>query len=193
MMIIKTRQWNIEGCLREDFSYTLLKDVFGEKNVFKNIEIRDNNSNKLGEIDVLVIFGNRAIILQAKAKKLTIAARKGNDDALQDDFKKAIQASYDQAIECGNLLLNSKNRLFLSSGEELSICRDFAEIYPLSIVSDHYPALATQARNFLQQKVHSIIKPAFVIDIFTLDVITEMLRTPLYFLRLYKSQSLIWR
>lgn len=178
----KNKAMEHRGMFTEDFSYVRLKDVFGEKNVFKNIEIRENNSNKLGEVDVLVVFGNRAIILQAKAKKLTIAARKGNDDALQEDFKKAIQASYDQAIECGNLLLNSKNRLFLSSGEELSICRYFAEIYPLSIVSDHYPALSTQARNFLQQKVHSIIKPAFVIDIFTLDVITEMLHTPLYFL-----------
>ncbi|WP_373101125.1 YecA family protein [Necropsobacter rosorum] len=178
----KDKAMEHRGMFTEDFSYKRLKEIFGENNVFKNIEIRDNNSNKLGEIDVLVVFGNRAIILQAKAKKLTIAARKGNDDALQDDFKKAIQASYDQAIECGNLLLNSKNRLFLFSGEELNICRNFAEIYPLSIVSDHYPALATLARNFLKQKMHSIIKPAFVIDIFTLDAIAEMLQTPLYFL-----------
>ncbi|WGE35178.1 SEC-C metal-binding domain-containing protein [Actinobacillus genomosp. 1] len=170
------------GQFTEDFSYERLKLVFGEKNVFKNVDIKDTNSNKLGEIDVLVIFGNRAIILQAKAKKLTILARSGNDDALHDDFKKAIQASYDQAVECGKLLLKLSNKLILSSGEELDINRSFTEIYPLSIVSDHYPALATQARHFLQQEKHSVIKPAFVIDVFTLDVITEILQTPLYFL-----------
>ncbi|MEG9532568.1 SEC-C metal-binding domain-containing protein [Mannheimia indoligenes] len=170
------------GKFTEDFSYERLKSVFGNNNVFKNIEIQDTNSNKLGEIDVLVTFANRAIILQAKAKKLTILARQGNDDALQDDFKKAIQLSYDQAVECGILLLDSKTRLILPTGSELKINRDFAEIYPLSIVSDHYPALATQARNFLNQADHNIIKPAFVIDIFALDVICEMLCTPLYFL-----------
>lgn len=170
------------GQFTEDFSYERLKSVFGNKNVFKNVELQDTNSNKLGEVDVLVTFANRAIILQAKAKKLTILARQGNDDALQDDFQKAIQLSYDQAVECGLLLLDSKTRLILPTGSELKINRDFAEIYPLSIVSDHYPALATQARNFLNQTDHNIIKPAFVIDIFALDVICEMLCTPLYFL-----------
>lgn len=170
------------GQFTEDFSYKRLKSVFGENNVFKNVEIRDTNSNKLGEIDVLVTFGNRAIILQAKAKKLTILARQGNDGALQDDFQKAIQVSYDQAVECGIFLLDSKTRLILPTGNELKICREFAEIYPFSIVSDHYPALATQARNFLNQIEHNVIKPAFVIDIFALDVICEILCTPLYFL-----------
>ncbi|QLB20011.1 prepilin peptidase [Mannheimia granulomatis] len=170
------------GQFTEDFSYERLKSVFGNNNVFKNVEIQDTNSNKLGEIDVLVTFGNRAIILQAKAKKLTILARQGNDDALQDDFQKAIQLSYDQAVECGIFLLDSKTRLILPTGNKLKINRDFAEIYPFSVVSDHYPALATQARNFLNQTVHNIIKPAFVIDIFALDVICEMLCTPLYFL-----------
>ncbi|QIM67866.1 prepilin peptidase [Mannheimia granulomatis] len=170
------------GQFTEYFSYERLKSVFGNNNVFKNVEIQDTNSNKLGEIDVLVTFGNRAIILQAKAKKLTILARQGNDDALQDDFQKAIQLSYDQAVECGIFLLDSKTRLILPTGNELKINRDFSEIYPFSVVSDHYPALATQARNFLNQTVHNIIKPAFVIDIFALDVICEMLCTPLYFL-----------
>ncbi|WGE84980.1 YecA family protein [Actinobacillus equuli] len=178
----KNKAMEHRGQFTEDFSYERLKLVFGEKNVFKNVDIKDTNSNKLGEIDVLVIFGNRAIILQAKAKKLTILARAGYDDALHDDFKKAIQASYDQAVECGKLLLKLSNKLVLSSGEELDINRSFTEIYPLSIVSDHYPALATQARHFLQQEKHSVIKPAFVMDVFTLDVITEILQTPLYFL-----------
>jgi hypothetical protein len=48
---------------------------------------------------VLVLFGNRAIVLQAKAKKLTLEARKGNDNQLKDDFKKSVQESYDQARE----------------------------------------------------------------------------------------------
>lgn len=56
------------GKFTEDFSYERLRHVFGEKNVFKNIDIKDTNSNKLGEIDVLVTFGNRLIILQAKSK-----------------------------------------------------------------------------------------------------------------------------
>ena len=178
----KNKAMEHRGKFTEDFSYERLRHVFGEKNVFKNIDIKDTNSNKLGEIDVLVTFGNRLIILQAKSKKLTISARAGNDDALNNDFKKAIQASYDQAVECGIFLLDTTNTLILPSGEELKINRNIDEIYPLSIISDHYPALSIQARHFLKQRQHPIIKSAFVIDIFTLDVITEILKTPLYFL-----------
>ncbi|WP_228402859.1 NERD domain-containing protein [Pasteurella canis] len=170
------------GEFTENFAYERLKLVFGRNNVFKNIDIRDNNNNKLGEIDVLVIFSSRAIILQAKAKKLTIQARKGNDLSLQEDFKHAVQDAYDQTILCGELLLNEKTKLILSSGNELQINRDFVEIYPICLIAEHYPALAMQVRQFLQQNISHIMKPAFVIDIFCLDVLAEMLSSPLYFL-----------
>jgi hypothetical protein len=55
-------------------------------------------------IDVLVIFGNRAIIVEAKSKRLTLEARRGDDGRIKDDFKKSIQDSYDQAIEAAKIL-----------------------------------------------------------------------------------------
>ncbi|AHB99124.1 hypothetical protein [Francisella orientalis] len=42
--------------------------------------------------------------MQAKSKKLTLEARKGNDKLLADDFKKAIQDSYNQGYECANFI-----------------------------------------------------------------------------------------
>ena len=81
------------GEFTENFSAERLKSVFGKDRVFTNIDIVDSKKSKAGEIDVLVVFANRAIILQAKSKKLTIAARKGNVNCLQSDFKKAIQES----------------------------------------------------------------------------------------------------
>ncbi|MGV6989708.1 YecA family protein [Testudinibacter sp. P80/BLE/0925] len=180
------------GKFTENISFKRLKLVFGDKNVFKNIDIKDTNNNKLGEIDVLVVFADRAIILQAKSKKLTIPARQGNDDVIKNDFEKAIQSSYEQSVSCGKLLLNNKNRLISTSGEEILLNRDFSEIYPFSVISEHYPALHTQARHFLKQTEHNVIKPAFVIDIFTLDVITELLQSPLYFLS-YINRRIIYK
>src|SRR5690606_29615671 len=56
------------------------------------------------------------------------------------------------------------------------------EIYILCLVSDHYPALSFQARQFLKYDDTDTIKPPFVLDVFTLDVVTEMLQSPLRFL-----------
>lgn len=170
------------GDFTESFSEQRLRRVFGNKNVFLNIVILDPKKNTAGEIDVLVIYANRAIILQAKSKKLTIASRKGNDLGLRDDFKKAVQDAYDQAYSCAELILNPSYKLFNDKGIELIIEREFSAIYPFCVVSDHYPALSFQARNFLSFKETKVIKPPFVMDVFFLDVATEMLETPLYFL-----------
>lgn len=178
------------GEFTEEFSSRRLRRVFGEKRVFQNVDIVDAKNNKAGEIDVLVVFANRAIVLQAKSKKLTIAARKGNDLSLKDDFKKAVQDAYDQALTCSNYLTDSNYKLFDEQANEIAISREFKEIYPFCVVSDHYPALSFQARQFLEQKPTDVIKPAFVMDVFFLDVVTEMLKSPLHFLSYVNRRTL---
>ncbi|BDX19579.1 prepilin peptidase [Halopseudomonas aestusnigri] len=170
------------GDFTESFSAQRMTRVFGDRNVFLNVEIVDSKRNIVGEIDVLIVYANRAIILQAKSKKLTIAARKGNDLSLRDDFKKAVQDAYDQAYSCATLLTDLSYKLIDDSGNELEIERNLCEIYPFCVVSDHYPALSFQARQFLNFSKTEIIKPPFVMDVFFLDVATEMLETPLHFL-----------
>ena len=54
----------------------------------KYVNILEKKGVIAGEIDVLVLFANRAIVLQAKSKKLTLESRKGNDLAIKKDFKK---------------------------------------------------------------------------------------------------------
>ena len=170
------------GEFTENFSAERLALVFGANRVFSNIDIYGSKKARVGEIDVLVVFSNRAIVLQTKSKKLTISARKGNDNSLQDDFKKAIQDAYDQAYSCAELLSNQDYRLITADGKELNINRSFKEIYPFCVVSDHYPALSFQARQFLNFTENNLIKAPFVMDVFLLDVMTEMLQSPLQFL-----------
>lgn len=170
------------GEFTENFSAERLKQVFGENRVFTNIDIYKNKNNRVGEIDVLVVFGSRAIILQAKSKKLTIDSRKGNDNALQNDFKKAIQDAYNQAYSCAEFLNNAEYLLLDSNGYEVKIPRNYTEIYPFCVVSDHYPALSFQTRQFLDYTETDIVMPPFTMDVFFLDVATEILQSPLHFL-----------
>lgn len=170
------------GDFTEKFSADRLCSIFNQNRVFRNVFILDSHKNRAGEIDVLVAFANRAIILQAKSKKLTIDARKGNDQFIKNDFKKSVQDSYDQGLSCAKLL-NNRNYLIRDlNGKEIKIEREFKEIYIFCVVSDHYPALSFQARQFLKYETTEIIKPPFIMDVFYLDVIAEMLDSPLYFL-----------
>ncbi|MHB9352997.1 YecA family protein [Pseudomonas amygdali] len=166
------------GAFAENFAHERLVAVFGAANVHLNVNIYDGK-DIVGEADVLVVFGDRIIIVQAKAKKLTLEARKGNDGQLKNDFSAAIQKASDQAWECGNALLSGICRLETDKGYEVVLPESIREIYPFCVVSDHYPALAFQASQFLQFQSTEIIRQPFVMDVFLLDVLSEMLDSPL--------------
>lgn len=170
------------GIFTEEFSATRLAAVFGEQNVHANVNIFTSKDTIAGEIDVLVMFGDRAIVLQAKSKQLTIAARQGDDQQLKIDFEKAIQASCDQGYSCAQLLLGSTVVLKNAGGVEISLPSDIRKIYVVCIVADHYPALSFQARQFLKFTATERISPPFVMDVFLLDAMTEMLDAPLQLL-----------
>ncbi|MED5024805.1 SEC-C metal-binding domain-containing protein [Pseudomonas aeruginosa] len=181
---------NNRGRFAEGFATDRLNGVFGSLHVHTNVDIYETKGNRLGEVDVLVIYADRAIVLQAKSKRLTLEARKGNDQALKDDFKKSVQDSYDQGHLCASMLSDMRFKFVDPTGTELEFDRGFKEIYILCLVSDHYPALSFQARQFLQYRETDIIKPPLVLDVFALDAMTEMLKTPLYLLSYLHRRTL---
>ena len=165
------------GVFTEQFVAKRLARIFGADRVHCNVNIL-NKGNRVGEIDVLVLFADRAIVVQCKSKKLTLEARKGNDLRLRDDFKKAVQDACDQAYLCANSLSNLDLHFVAEDGAEINL-PTLREIYPICVVSDHYPALAVQAREFLKFKAGGAIQAPLVTDVFLIDVLAEMLPSPL--------------
>lgn len=170
------------GLFTEQFAVERLRQVFGPENVLSNIDIYESKGTKLAEIHVLVLFGNRALILQAKSKRLTLEARRGNDRQIKDDFKKSIQDSSDQAYRCAKLLVEGKCYFRAAAGNAVTMPTSLKRIYVICLISDHYPALSFQSRQFLKFAATETISPPFVMDVFALDAMTEMLSTPLQFL-----------
>jgi hypothetical protein len=170
------------GLFTEQFAVERLSKVFGPSNVFSNVDVVETKGIKLGEIDVFVTFGNRALVLQAKSKRLTLEARRGNDLQIKDDFKKSIQDSSDQAYRCAALLEEGTHSFRDATGKEIGLPSGLKRIYVLCLIADHYPALSFQARQFLSAAPTPITSPPFVMDVFALDAMTEMLDSPLHLL-----------
>ena len=116
--VYKTKAFKNRGNSTEEIAFDLLKNVFGEENVYKNVKIKKNKKKTITDIDVLAIAGNKAVIIQAKSKKLTELSKKGDDNQLKKDFQEAIQKAYDQGITCRNAILNKSNKLFLDDDSE---------------------------------------------------------------------------
>lgn len=170
------------GNFTESYTSDRLRAVFGEARVLRNIDIY-RGKNRYAEADALVLFGNHAVVVQAKSKRLTLDARKGNDRALRDDFKKAVENAYDQALLCVEALQNPSGFAFRdASGAEVTLSNSINVVFPVCILADHYPALSFQSHQFLKVRATDSVRPPLVTDVFTLDVIAEFLDTPLQFL-----------
>lgn len=176
------------GAFLEGFLADRLRHVFGIRHVYQNVDIY-KGKDRVGEIDVLVLYGNAAIVVQAKSKRLAIESRKGNDLQLKSDFKKAIQDAYDQAWQCSNALLVDGHRYVLPDGNEINISKMPVAVFPICVVADHYPAIASQARQFLKSQTSATIHPAIITDVFFVDVMTEMLASPLHLLNYLTLRS----
>lgn len=179
------RSYNVQafahrGAFTEEFVAARLATVFGASNVHRGVMVR-RGGDHVTDIDVLVTFADRAIVLQCKAKRLTLEARRGNDLQLRDDFKKAVQHAYDQArlsaVSLGDLTLKFE----LADGTELKIVPPRA-VYPICVVADHYPALTIQARHFLNFTTNDVVYGPLATDVFMIDTMAEMLTSPLRFL-----------
>ena len=170
------------GRFTEAFCRDRLELVFGKSRVHRNVDIFESKAKKVGEIDVLVFFGDRCVIVQAKSKRLTLESRKGNDGRIRDDFKKSVQDSYDQGLTCAEKITDTTVKLVGSDGLEIPVPSRVSEIYILCVVADHYPSLQFQSRQFLKYTQTDVIHAPMVLDVFTLDAVTEMLPSPLRFL-----------
>ena len=170
------------GNFTESYSSERLGEVFGRDRVLRNIDIY-RGKNRYAEADALVMFGDHAVVVQAKSKRLTLEARKGNDKVLRDDFKKAVENAYEQALLCANALQNPAEFTFRDSeGADVGISHPIRTIFPVCVLADHYPALSFQGRQFLNVQATEIVRPPLITDVFTLDVFAEFLRTPIQFL-----------
>jgi hypothetical protein len=177
------------GRFAEGFVRERLVHVFGDNQVFQGVKILESKGKELTDIDVLALFGNRAIVVQAKSKKLTLEARKGNDGQIRTDFKKAVQEAYDQGDEASLALLNPAAFQFRdSTGRSLAI-RAPKEVFIVTVLSEAYPALAFQARQFLRFQSTDAVRPPIVTDIFAIDAMTEMLDSPLWFVDYLRRRS----
>lgn len=177
------------GDFTENFCSQKLTSVFDQKRVYNNIEILPKKGEILSEIDTLILYGDIAIIIQAKSKRLTIESKKGNLSMIQSDFKSAIQDAYDQAAKTAKAVLNHNVEFRTLQKEPLIIENKVRKVYPIIILSDYYPSLTIQTREFLKLQNISGFSHPFISDIFTLDVICDFLNSPLYFLSYIDRRS----
>lgn len=161
------------GRFLEATSTHLLKRVFGAKHVHQNVTLYQGK-NIAGEIDALIVYGEFLIVGQAKSKRVSLKARAGDKEALENDFKGALQDPYEQALSCAELIAQGA-RCVTDDGRALEF-PTLPRLFPMVILSDHFPA-AVQLSRMLLKRFDEM--PPVIWDIGFLDCITRILVSPI--------------
>ncbi|HRG67310.1 MAG TPA: hypothetical protein PLS73_00605 [Saprospiraceae bacterium] len=174
------------GQATEDIAFALLFPVFGD-GLHRNIRIKKGKAQNKTDIDILAVKGNKAIVFQAKSKRLTELARQGDTEKLKKDFKNAIQDAYVQGLICRDAILNKSNKLFDKEGNEIKLDESIDEIYIVCLTADNYPALLNQVDTYLERK-HEDPFP-IAMSVFDLDFVTFYLSNPIEFLYYIRQRT----
>lgn len=169
------------GAFAEKFTEQTLRKVFQPQQVYRNVVFKSASGDVLGEADVILIHGYRAFIFQVKSKRLTLESWRGDDLSIARDFGAAVQEGYDQALECISHIKGGATAY--SNGAKINLEQNgkIREFFPICITSEHYPGLAFQSSIFLKQRDELQVMHPIIMDVFTLDVVAEMLNRPMYF------------
>ncbi|MCF6168650.1 SEC-C domain-containing protein [Lutibacter sp.] len=162
------------GDIAEELTANMLETVFEKSNIYQNVLINKTKNETATDIDVLAIHKERAIIFQIKSKKLTSLSKQGDLESIKDDFKKAVQDTFEQGLKSKSCLLNYENFKF-KDDELVGKISKIKEYNIVTIVLDDYPGISHQVHILLGKK--SNILPVSI-NIFDLEILLKYLRKP---------------
>ncbi len=172
------------GAFLEKTATHIFRSVFGAENVYENVKVRQSAKEFAGEMDVLVVYGEFVLVVQAKSKRVTLKARAGDTEALKTDFEGAIQAPYRQALKCAELIRAGADCL-TKDGKVLTFT-SLPRLFPIVVLSDLFPASTVLSRILLERRAQ--IAPV-IWDIGVLDCVARLLPTPIEMIFYLKSRS----
>ncbi|MCX8514399.1 MAG: hypothetical protein ORN24_02405 [Burkholderiales bacterium] len=170
------------GTTIESIVQQKLNKIFVGGTTYKSIKISASKNATISDIDVLCCYADIAVCVQIKSKRMTHQARWGDNNYIEEDFKKSVQKAYQQAILCKtHLLANSQTVKFCNDEDQPITIPLVKEVYILIVVNDDYPALNNQLKAFLQKQTGESYPIA--LTIFDLDIITTYYaKSPIKFL-----------
>lgn len=124
--------------------------IFGFPNLYSNLRYGPGEQD---EVDLLIRFDTKLLIVECKSKSLTLPARQGSPTDIDNDFTKAVQAAYDQARRARGYILRNKEAEFrMRNGGKLVIgSESINEIFLVCLLSESFSFLATDLSGILKK------------------------------------------
>jgi len=173
--------------LLEDMSLNFLRNIMPNASIYGGLfyYLEKDGERIRFETDGLVLFDENLFILEAKAHKLTISARRGSILRIEKTAKQIIDKAYNQGIRCKKYIIENNPAEFLDENNSVVVnidASDFRSIYIINTTYENLSHLSTQLHslkyfNFIDGK-----EWPWTVFINDLRIISEIVESPSIFL-----------
>ncbi|MFX0132207.1 MAG: hypothetical protein ACFFDN_01045 [Candidatus Hodarchaeota archaeon] len=186
------RYLKAKGNYLERTTLKYLKKLIPESKSHQNLYyyLEENGDFKRYETDGLILYDTNLFIIESKALKYTISARRGSILRIERTLKKFIDEAYSQALRCKNYIMNNNPAVFEDkSGKKILINNhDFTAIFLINTTFERLRRLSTELYNFKRYGLIQGKEWPWSIFINDLRIISEILDFPSVFLLFLKRR-----
>ena len=168
----------------------LMGTIFGAFSSHTNLHFVDHNKEK-GEIDLLLRFDNKIIIVECKSKGLTLPSKQGNLTQIRKDFADAIQRAYDQNQKAINYINKCElSKFYEQNGTEIIVEKyKISGVYSIILTANTFSSLTTDLSVFLKKDADNPYPWALCES--DLELVSEYLYDPYLFIHFLKRRQVV--
>ena len=137
---------------------------------------------KKKELDGLVLYDNRLILIECKWKKLTVTARQGNVEAAQTDLRQAVAESFEQGCRAREYIRLSKGHATFMDSSRVTVEIDplaVRETYVVSLLGHGgFSVLAANLPRIAPPEIFQRGEYPWALSINDLETVAEFMETP---------------
>lgn len=195
---------DIYGRWVESTTADYFKRVFPADEVLLNPYYSPDGKKQQELCDVLVLHDRKVLIVQCKAKRMRLESQMGESyETIREDLEKSVVDSFDQAVVAYNYLkscYDQKQELCVTvSGKVLTvdvteIVDPSSDVFLVSVLLGHYQNFITRLANINDSlALFDAGSYPWAISLADLDVLTDVLDSPAFFLHYAKRRTQVER
>lgn len=168
-----------------DMALARLSRVFVGASVHSNIFYRDESGNR-AETDGLILYDDIAIVIEAKAKPFSLAARLARPERLERDFGETIDRAFGQALRVTRAIRSAAKAVFTDSKGQQVVVVDGYQIRQVYIVTPILDPMDPLAVGLADARRSGLLRECdhwpWAVSLTDLFVVADVLDTPGTFL-----------
>lgn len=188
---IRQRYKKLKSDYLEKKTAEYLERIFPKRCMFRNLKYPNSESGSPKEIDILVQYDNKILVIECKSGTLAKSSRRGAKLSLVDDLKRLIEEANEQGASAIEYIRTSRRAIFVEKNGKrkyLEINAKETNFFVVNITFEPLWMIATDLTNLHPLGLFAKNKYPWSVNLFDLDMITRCISSPTIFIHYLKNR-----